>query len=91
MFDVRKISEFNAEHVVNAENISLKYINDHLAEFPKDERFLIYCAGGYRSMIAASILKMRGWDHGVDVIGGFKAIAETDVEKTDYICPTTEL
>lgn len=91
VFDVRKKSEFDSEHVVDAINVPLNQINDHLAEFPKDKPFMVHCAGGYRSMIAASILKQRGWDNFVDIRGGFKEIAETKVPKTDYVCPSTLL
>jgi hydroxyacylglutathione hydrolase len=89
--DVRKKSEFDSEHVINAINIPLNQINQHLSELPKDKPFILHCAGGYRSMIAASILKQRGWDNFADVIGGFKEIAETSVPKTDYVCPSTLL
>jgi len=91
VFDVRKKSEFDSEHVVNAINIPLNEINNHLAEFPKDKPFILHCAGGYRSMIAASILKSRGWEDFVDVEGGMSAIAKTSVPKTEYVCPTTLL
>jgi glyoxylase-like metal-dependent hydrolase (beta-lactamase superfamily II)/rhodanese-related sulfurtransferase len=89
--DVRKKSEFDSEHVIDALNVPLNEINKHLSEIPKDKPFIVHCAGGYRSMIAASILKQRGWDNFVDVTGGFKDIAKTDVPKTDYVCPTTLL
>ncbi|MBP7534799.1 MAG: rhodanese-like domain-containing protein, partial [Chitinophagales bacterium] len=72
-----------------AKNIPLDYINEDLAEFPKDQPFIIHCAGGYRSIIAASILKARGWDNFIDVAGGFSAIAKTNVPRTDFVCPTT--
>lgn len=91
VIDVRKKSEFDSEHVVGAVNIPLNEINKHLAEIPKDKEFVLYCAGGYRSMIAASILKQRGWDHFKDVIGGFGEIAKTSVPKTEYVCPSTLL
>jgi hydroxyacylglutathione hydrolase len=91
IFDVRKGSEFDSEHVVGAENVPLNQINDHLAAFPSDEPFAIHCAGGYRSMIAASILKARGWYNFVDVKGGFGEIKDTDIDVTDYVCPTTLL
>jgi hydroxyacylglutathione hydrolase len=91
IIDVRKKSEFDSELVVNAVNIPLNTINNHLAEFPKDKSFVLNCAGGYRSMIAASILKQRGWDNFVDVSGGFAEIKKTNVPVTDYICPTTML
>ena len=91
VFDVRKKSEFDSEHVVGAVNVPLNVISQHLAEFPKDKAFVLHCQAGYRSMIAASILKQRGWDNFVDVEGGFQAIASTGVERTDYVCPTTML
>ncbi|WP_431472040.1 MBL fold metallo-hydrolase [Nonlabens sp. SCSIO 43208] len=91
VIDVRKNSEFQSEHVIDATNVPLNEINQHLAQFPKDKPFILHCAGGYRSMIAASILKQRGWDDFVDVIGGFKEISETTVPKSEYVCPTTLL
>jgi len=89
VIDVRKPGEFAAEHVDGAKSIPLDYINEDLAQFPKDQKFYIHCAGGYRSMIAASILKSRGWDNFVEVLGGFAQISKTDVPKTDYVCPST--
>ena len=91
VFDVRKKSEFDSEHVLGANNIPLNQINSHLAELPKDKPFVLHCAGGYRSMLAASMLKARGWDNFVDVRGGFKAIKETEIPVSDYVCPTTLL
>jgi rhodanese-related sulfurtransferase len=89
--DVRKASEFESEHIENAVNIPLNQINSHLAEFPKDRSFFIHCAGGYRSMIASSILKQRGWTNFVDIRGGFKAIKETSIPVTQYVEPATLL
>lgn len=89
MIDVRKLSEYQSEHILNARNIPLSDLNSRLSEFPKDDPFYVHCAGGYRSMIAASILKARGYHNLIDVKGGFKAIRETSIPKTDYICPTT--
>ncbi|GAB2536895.1 MBL fold metallo-hydrolase [Rufibacter soli] len=87
--DVRKPGEFQAEHVQTALNYPLDYLNDHLAELPKEQDMYLHCAGGYRSMIAASILKARGFENVINVEGGFKAIAETDIPKTAYVCPST--
>ncbi|MFZ6665389.1 MBL fold metallo-hydrolase [Peijinzhouia sedimentorum] len=89
VIDVRKETEYYAEHVDGARNLALDYINDHMAEFSKTKPQYLHCAGGYRSMIAASILKSRGYDNVVNIEGGFKAIAETTVPKTDYVCPST--
>ncbi|MDF4222687.1 MBL fold metallo-hydrolase [Maribacter sp. M208] len=91
IIDVRKKSEFDSEHVIDAINVPLNEINEHLAQFPKDKPFVLHCAGGYRSMIAASILKQRGWKDFTDVIGGFEAISKTTVPKTAYVCPSTLL
>ncbi|SDG57334.1 MBL fold metallo-hydrolase [Psychroflexus sediminis] len=91
VFDVRKKSEYQSQHLKNAENTPLNELNKYLAEFPKTE-FIIYCEGGYRSMIAASILKQRGIDKVVDVIGGFEEILEHEaIPITNYVCPTTLL
>ena len=91
VIDVRKVSEFQAEHLENAINIPLNVLNEHLVEFPKNKTFVLHCAGGYRSMIAASILKQRGFDNLVDVAGGFDAIKNTSLPKTNYVCPSTLL
>lgn len=91
LIDVRKKSEFDSEHVLGSVNIPLNEINRHLAAFPKDKPFILNCAGGYRSMIAASMLKQRGWDNFVDVIGGFTEIKKTSVPKSEYVCPLTML
>lgn len=91
IIDVRKKSEFDSEHVVNSINIPLNQINENLSSFPKDSHFTIICAGGYRSMIAASILRQRGWNNFSDVEGGFAEIKKTSVPVTNYVCPTTLL
>ncbi|MEL6811338.1 MAG: MBL fold metallo-hydrolase [Bacteroidota bacterium] len=89
IFDVRREGEYTAEHIENAVHTPLDYINDHLSEFPESETFYVHCAGGYRSVIAASILKSRGIHNLVDIAGGFKAIKETNLPVTHYVCPTT--
>ena len=89
VYDVRKESEYQAEHVENANLTPLDYINDHLSEFPEKETFYVHCAGGYRSMIASSILKSRGIHNLVDVAGGFADIKKAGIPVTDYVCPTT--
>lgn len=91
VFDVRKKSEFESEHIANAINIPLNKINSHLDSFPKDKPFIIYCAGGYRSMIAASILKQNGFNNFKDVMGGFAEIKKTNISRTAYHAPTTLL
>ena len=87
--DVRKDGEYAAEHVDGAWHASLQFINQNLAAFSKEEPNYIHCAGGYRSMVAASLLKARGYHNVIDVAGGFNAIKKTDVKATDYVCPST--
>ncbi|WP_074407110.1 MBL fold metallo-hydrolase [Aquimarina megaterium] len=89
VFDVRKESEFTAEHIDDAHHTPLDFINDYLAEFPTDKTFYVHCAGGYRSVIAASILKSRGIHNLIDIAGGFKDIKEVGIKTTDYVCPST--
>jgi rhodanese-related sulfurtransferase len=84
--DVRKESEYRAEHVDEAYNKPLDFIHDWFAELADDAPFYMHCAGGYRSMIAASILKARGIHNFKEVEGGFGAIAKTEVPKTDFVC-----
>lgn len=88
IFDVRKESEYTAEHIEGAVNTPLSMINEFLSVFP-DKIFYLHCAGGYRSMIASSILKSRGMHNLIDVSGGFKAIKEVGIKITDYVCPST--
>mgnify|MGYP000953461874 FL=1 len=89
IFDVRKDFEYQKEHMVDVPSTPLDNINDHLAEFPKDEEFYLHCAGGYRSMIAASILKARGYHNLINVAGGYSAIKKTAIKTTDFVCPST--
>ena len=91
LIDVRKKSEFDSEHIIDSVNVPLNQINQHLASFPKDKLFALTCAGGYRSMIAASILKSRGWNNFVDITDGFKGLAKTSLKRSEYVCPTTLL
>ncbi|MFD2824679.1 rhodanese-like domain-containing protein [Lacinutrix iliipiscaria] len=89
VFDVRKDGEFLAEHVDRAKHTALDTLNNHLSEFPEDQPFYVHCAGGYRSVIAASILKSRGIHNLIDVAGGYGAIKKTNIPRTDYVCPST--
>lgn len=91
IIDVRKKSEYDSEHVVGATNIPLNELANRVSELPKEKTFTIHCAGGYRSMIAASMLKARGYDNFVDVREGMTAISKTAIPKTEYVCPTTLL
>lgn len=86
VIDVRKDTEYAAEHVDEAFNKPLAMINEWVKDINPEEHFFIHCAGGYRSMIAASILQARGYRNFTEIAGGFKAISETAVPKTDFVC-----
>jgi glyoxylase-like metal-dependent hydrolase (beta-lactamase superfamily II)/rhodanese-related sulfurtransferase len=92
VFDVRKKSEYESEHMVNAANTPLDYLNDSMTNIPKNKPAFVHCAGGYRSMIFISALRARGYNQLMDVRGGFHAIKASGLFKiTDYVCPTTLL
>ncbi len=89
VFDARKPGEFASEHVEIAVNTPLDFLNDHISEFPEKEEFYVYCGGGYRSVIAASILKARGIHNVIDVAGGYAAIRNSNIDRTYAVCPST--
>lgn len=86
VLDVRKPTEYEAEHVDHAQSFPLDYISKKMDEIDQDKAYHIHCAGGYRSMIAASILKSRGFHNVVDVKGGIKEISKTAIPKTEFVC-----
>lgn len=88
VFDVRKTTEFDAGHVESAKSAPLDNLNNYLNGFPNNGDFYIHCAGGYRSVIANSILKKHGIHNGIDVLGGYKSIAKTNISITEYVCPS---
>jgi rhodanese-related sulfurtransferase len=89
ILDVRKPTEFLSQHVENATNFPLDYINNNMKRLSRSETYYLHCLGGYRSLIAASILKSRGLDQIVDVKDGWRAIEQSETPKTGYQCPTT--
>ena len=88
---MRKESEYEAEHVNNAFERPLSEINEWVNSVDKNEHFYVYCAGGYRSMIAASILNSRGIRNFTEIEGGFNAIKETSVPQSNFMCQTKTL
>lgn len=86
--DVRKPGEYESEHLEATLTRPLDYINEWTTELNPDQTYFIHCAGGYRSMIAASILKARGIDNVIDVAGGYGAIKNTNLKRTDFACPS---
>jgi rhodanese-related sulfurtransferase len=92
ILDVRKKSENYSERLPNAINLPLDDVSHSFSELPEAETLYIHCAGGYRSMIFASILKSRGVHNLVDVRGGFGAIKNAGLQEvTAYMCPSTML
>jgi hydroxyacylglutathione hydrolase len=86
IIDVRRESEYAAEHIEDAYSMPLAYLNNWVKDINPQEHFFMHCAGGYRSMVAASILQARGYRNFTEVEGGFNAIAKTNVPKSDFIC-----
>lgn len=86
VIDIRKETEYSAEHVAEAYSKPLANINDWIKDINPNEPFFMHCAGGYRSMIASSILQARGFRNFSEIEGGFNAIAKTDIPRTDFIC-----
>jgi glyoxylase-like metal-dependent hydrolase (beta-lactamase superfamily II)/rhodanese-related sulfurtransferase len=92
ILDVRKSSEYNSEHIIGAVNVPLDFINDNMQILDPAKKYYVHCAGGYRSMVFASILKARGYNNLIDIHGGFKALKNTgSFEVTEFVCPTTML
>lgn len=91
VIDIRKEGEYSAEHLDEAYSKPLAYINNWINEIDSKEHFYIHCAGGYRSMIAASILQARGYRNFTEIEGGFNAIAKTELPRTDFICQSKVL
>jgi len=92
IIDVRKKSEYDSEHIQNAENAPLDYVNESMKIIQPNETYYVHCAGGYRSMSFISILKSRGYENLINVDGGFKDIKENGAFKiTEYVCPSTML
>jgi len=89
VLDVRKEGEYKSTHLENAELFPLDFINENMNVLDRDKTYYIHCASGYRSVIAASILKARGFENLVDIAGGFAALKKTKLPITNYVCPST--
>jgi glyoxylase-like metal-dependent hydrolase (beta-lactamase superfamily II)/rhodanese-related sulfurtransferase len=89
VLDLRKPGEYAAQHLQKVENFPLDYLNENMWKLDPAKRYYLHCQGGYRSMIAASILLTRGITDIVNVNGGFEAISKTSVPTTAAVCPST--
>lgn len=92
VLDIRKASEYNSEHIVNAVNTPLDYISESIASLDKNEKYFVHCASGYRSVVFISLLKAKGYEKLINIEGGMKEIKENgEFDVSDYVCPTTML
>lgn len=91
IYDIRREAEYHSEHLVDAQNKPLAYINDWIKDINPNQHFFIHCAGGYRSMIASSILLARGYRNFTEVIGGMGAIRRTGLPKSEFTSDTNVL
>lgn len=91
VIDVRKLSEYEAQHIEKAYSRPLDSISDWARNIDDSEHFFLHCAGGYRSMIAASILNAKGIRNFTEVEGGFGKIKETEVPTTNFMCQSKML
>lgn len=89
--DVRKASEYESQHIDGVQNFPLDFINNKLGELDKNKPYAVHCAGGYRSVAAASILKRNGIENVTNILGGFNKMKETDLKVTEYHEPATML
>jgi glyoxylase-like metal-dependent hydrolase (beta-lactamase superfamily II)/rhodanese-related sulfurtransferase len=91
LLDARRESEYKSEHLVGADNFPLDFINRNMSMLDKRKTYYIHCAGGYRSLIMASILKSRGFENVINIIGGYKLLSETKLARTQHMEVNTEL
>ncbi|WP_341907752.1 MBL fold metallo-hydrolase [Fluviicola taffensis] len=86
VLDVRKPGEYEAEHLENAEHVALDFMLDDLGDLKPNNPYYVHCAGGYRSVIAISLLKQKGFKNLIDIAGGFGAIKKAGIPTTDFVC-----
>lgn len=89
VLDVRRKGEYDSEHLEEAQHLALDYMRSSLDQVDKNKEYFVHCAGGYRSVIAISLLMMEGFEKLTNVEGGYKEISLTNIPKTDYVCPST--
>ncbi|GJM36459.1 MAG: MBL fold metallo-hydrolase [Saprospiraceae bacterium] len=89
ILDVRKPGEWEAEHIKDGQSFPLDFINEKMSEIKKDKQYYMHCRSGYRSTIAASILKARGFENLINIHGTFDDISGSEIPTTAYVCPST--
>ncbi|MEZ5041310.1 MAG: MBL fold metallo-hydrolase [Saprospiraceae bacterium] len=91
LLDVRRASEFNAEHLIGARNFPLDFINRNMNQVNRQYTYYLQCVSGYRSLVAASIMKARGFENVINIRGGYKELVNTTLKRTEYVAQSTEL
>jgi hydroxyacylglutathione hydrolase len=91
LIDVRRKSEYDSEHLVGVHNFPLDFIHKHVKSLSKESTYYVHCAGGYRSVIASSILRSYGFKKIVNVQGGYHALSKTSLPRTEHKEVITEL
>lgn len=90
-YAAHKETGYAAQHVQDAYSKPLTYINDWIKDINSHEHFYLHYAGGYRSMIVASVLLARGYCNFTEIADGFNAISKTSLPTTDYVCQSKEM
>ena len=91
VLDVRKPGEFSGEHIEDAQSFPLDYVSQNMSEIDQDKQYYLHCRSGYRSTVAASILKARGFENLVNVQGTFEDMIKSSIPTTDFVCPSTKV
>ena len=91
LLDARRVSEYETQHIEGAFNFPLDFINRNMSNIDREKLYYVHCAGGYRSMIAVSILKSRGFTNIINIQGGFKALQTTNLPLSELVEQATEL
>ena len=87
--DVRKEIEYKTRHIIAAKLAPLSALKNQEGKFVKDKENYVHCAGGYRSVIACSLLKREGIHNVTNIEGGFGAIKNTAINLSDEVCPSS--
>ena len=91
LLDVRKESEYQSEHIIGAINFPLDFIERNLSMLKPEDEYYLHCAGGYRSVIACSILKAKGFYNVINIKGGYSSLSNTHLVRSEYVTPKSML
>jgi rhodanese-related sulfurtransferase len=88
IYDIRRETEYETEHLEDAQSKPLAYINDWIKDINPNKHFFMHCASGYRTMIASSILRARGYRNFTEIEGGINAVRKTGLPKDKFVHTT---